>query len=74
MVGGQVKLLKPLQKWGWRSTSTSDAEGGGGGGTTSLGVVLTRELEVLAILNGGHKKCTPFQGGGGEDAKSLTLS
>ena len=30
--------------------SFSHAEAGGGGGTTSFGVVLTRELEVLAIL------------------------
>ena len=27
--------------------------GGGGGGTTSFEVVLTRKLEVLAILKGG---------------------
>ena len=39
----------------------------GGGGTTSFEVVLTRELEVLAIVIGGCKKFPfhPLKGGGG---------
>ena len=37
--------------------------GGGGGGTESFGVVLTRELADLAILNGGAKHFHPFKGG-----------
>ena len=43
------------------------------GGTTSFEVVLTRELEVLAILKGGAKSFHPLKGGGG-GAKSFTLS
>ena len=36
----------------------------GGGGTTSFEVVLTWELEVLAIvMGGGRKKCPPFKRG-----------
>ena len=40
---------------------------GRGGGTvkTSFGVVLTWELEVLAILKGGAKGFRPLKGGGG---------
>ena len=34
--------------------------GVGAGGTESFGVVLTRELAVLAILNGGAKHFHPF--------------
>ena len=35
-----------------------------GGGTKCFEVVLTRELEVLAIvMGGGHKRCPPFKGG-----------
>ena len=44
----------------------------GGGGTKSFEVVLTRELEVLAIvMGGGRKKFPPFKRGG---TKSFTLS
>ena len=37
--------------------------GGGGGGkdTKSFRIVLTRDLEVLAILIGGRKKFPPFK-------------
>ena len=52
--------------------------GGGGshakgvGGTTSFGVVLTREIQVLAILKGGGgKKFPPLKR---EGAESFTLS
>ena len=38
----------------------SHAEGGGGG-TKCFGVVLTQELEVLAILNGGVKCSHPLK-------------
>ena len=40
---------------------------GGGGGINSFEVVLTRELEVLAIAmgGGGCKKFPPFKRGGG---------
>ena len=38
----------------------SVSHAGGGGGTESFGVVLTRELEVLAILKGAH----PLKGKG----------
>ena len=37
---------------------------GGGGGTTSFEIVLTQELEVLAILLGGAKSFHPLKGGG----------
>ena len=35
----------------------------GGGGTKRCGVVFTRNLEVLAILKGEHKKIPPFKRG-----------
>ena len=47
-------------------------EGGGGGGGTSFEVVLTWELEVLAILNGGTTSFHPLKGGWG--AIRFTLS
>ena len=37
---------------------------GGGGVSTSFEVVLTQELEVLAILMGGAKSVHPFKKGG----------
>ena len=38
------------------------------GGTTSFGVFLTQELEVLAILKGGViKGFHPLEGGGGQN-------
>ena len=40
--------------------------GGGGGGTTSFEVVLTQELEVLAILIGGVEKVSTLSNGGCE--------
>ena len=45
--------------------------GRGGGGTQSFELVLTQELEVLAILmgEGGANMCHSFRGGG-----SFTLS
>ena len=48
----------------------------GGRGTTSLEVVLTRELEVLAILKGAQNVSTLNKGwgGGGGASKSFTLS
>ena len=47
-----------------------------GGCTKSFGVVLTRVLEVLTILEGGgHKRFPPFKKEGGwVDVKSLILS
>ena len=43
------------------------------GGTTSFEVVITQEIEVSAILNGGAQKKLPlFQGGGGGRKKFLT--
>ena len=47
--GGAEKNVLAMLKWGW--------------GTTSFEVVLTRELEVLAIGigGGGRKKCPPFK-------------
>ena len=47
--GGESEVL-PLQK---------------GGGTKSFEEVLTRELEVLAIVMEGRKKFPPFNQGGG---------
>ena len=41
------------------------------GGTKSFEVVLTRELEVLAIVMGGRKKFPPFKRHG---TRSFTLS
>ena len=48
-------------------------KGGGEVGTTSFGVVLTWELEVLAIVRGGggRKMFSAFKGGGG--TKRFTL-
>ena len=49
--------------------SFSHAEGGG---TKSYGVVLTRELEVLAIeMGGGRKEFPPFKRGGGGKRKKF---
>ena len=68
---------------GWSFTLTKGWGGGGGGerekvfvGTTSFEVVLTQELEVLAILmeEGGRKKFPPLKRGGGGGAGSFTLS
>ena len=42
-------------------------------GHKKFGVVLTQELEVLAILMGGRKRFPPFKRGGG-GTKSFTLS
>ena len=54
--GGGANEVLPLQKPCWHKW-----------GTTSFGVVLIRELEVLAIMKGvgvGHKKCFhPLKGG-----------
>ena len=62
----------PYKKGGGGGTSFSRAEGGRGG-TQSFGVVLTWELEVLAIVMGvGSKRFRPLKGGGG--ATSFTLS
>ena len=44
----------------------------GRGGTNSFVVVLTWELEVLAILMGGTKSFHPLKGGGG--TTGITLS
>ena len=43
------------------------------GGTTSFEVVLTRELEVLAILKGGAKSFHPLKGGGGGRKKFYSV-
>ena len=51
--GGASEVL-PLQKRGEAEKRFSRAEGGGG--TTSFEVVLTWELEVLAIVMGGFAK------------------
>ena len=62
----------PLQKGGGGRKSVSYAEGGGG--HNKFEVVLTRELENLAILMGGWgggKMFPPFNRG---DMKSFTLS
>ena len=40
--------------------------GGGGGGHKNVGLVLTRGLEVLAILKGCAKYFRPFEGGGAQ--------
>ena len=54
--------------------SFSHADGGEGGVTKNVEVVLTQELEVLAIvMGGGQTKFLPMRGGGG-GAKSFTLS
>ena len=66
--GGRQLKYYPYRKWGQKRFSHAE----GGGGTTSCGVVLTRELEVLAKLirgGGGHKGVHPLKGGGG--AKGL---
>ena len=43
----------------------------GGGGTPNFEVVLTRELEVLAIVMGGRKMFPPFKRGRGVAHKVL---
>ena len=63
----EVSSFNPTKREGW--TSFSFAEGGGG--VKGFGVVLTQELEVLAILNegGGGGRFHPLKlggGGGGE--------
>ena len=60
--GGQVKFY-PYKKGGGRK-SCSHAERGG---TQTFEVVLTQELEVLAILMGGGRlKFPPFKRGGAQ--------
>ena len=44
----------------------------GGGGATSFEVVLTLELEVLAILKGDANSFHPLQEDGGHGAKGFT--
>ena len=50
----------PYEKGGGGSFSHAE-----GGGIKSFEVVLTRELEVLAIVLGGAKMFPPFKRGGG---------
>ena len=45
----------------------------GGGGPNSFGVVLTWDLEVLAILEGGAKCFCPLKRGGGQKKFNLVL-
>ena len=66
---GACKVL-PLRKGGTEKVLAMLK--GGGGGIKRFGVVLTRELEVLAILKGGVKRFHSLKGGGG--ATSFTLS
>ena len=56
--GGGVSEVLPLQKEGGAEFCFSRAEGGGGGSTKSCEVVLTWELEILAIVirGGGAQK------------------
>ena len=54
--GGGVSEVLPLQKKGGADFFFSCAEGGGGGCTKSCEVVLTWELEILAIVIGGGAK------------------
>ena len=66
--GGQMKFY-PYKKSGAKKVK-------GGGGAIRFEVVLTPELEVLAILHGGRgsaKSSRPFKGGGG-GTNSFTLS
>ena len=65
-MGGGARHVKfyPYEKGGSEKVFTMLNEGGGGS-TTSFEEVLTRELEVLAIVMGGRKKCPPFKMGGG---------
>ena len=81
-MGGRSEVL-PLQKGGRKSFShAGSGEGGGGGVQNKFEIVLTRELEVLAILmwgwggaksfhplKGGREKFYPVLGGGGGSAK-----
>ena len=53
--GGGISEVLPLQKKGGADFFFSRAERGGGGGSTkSCEVVLTWELEILAIVIGGR--------------------
>ena len=55
MARGASEVLHLQKRWGWAEKSFSHAEGRGGGGegTNSFEVVLTWELEVLAIVKRG---------------------
>ena len=59
--GGRISEVLSLQKKGGADFFFSRAEGGGG--TKSCEVVLTWELEILAIVigGGGRKKFPPFK-------------
>ena len=64
MAGGGASEALPLQKYVDNVLAMSKR----GGGTTSFEVVLTRELEDLAIVMGEGKKFPSFKtglGGGG---------
>ena len=60
-MGGKSSYL-PLQKGRERKQVLARLKGGG---HTEFWVVLTQELEVLAILKEGRKRFPPFKGGGG---------
>ena len=70
--GGGASEVLPLPKGGAEKVLAM-LKGGGGGGTTSFEVVLTWELEVLAIVMGVREKLPPFKKGGGRK-KSFKLS
>ena len=57
---GVASEVLPLQKGGAEKVLAMLK-----GGTTSFEVVLTWELEVLAIVMGGTKSFHPLKGGGG---------
>ena len=59
--GSQVKFYPYKKGRGRGGKGLSHAEGREG--TESLTVVLTQEYEVLAILNGVHKKLSSFKRG-----------
>ena len=71
--GGGASEVYPYRKWGLKKHSAMLKGAGGGGGRCRKGVqvVLTWELEVLAILNGGQTCFHLFREG---EVESSTLS
>ena len=64
--GGGQETFYLYKKGGGAETSLSHAEAGGwGGGAHKVFVVLTRELEVLAILEDGGVQIHPLKRHGG---------
>ena len=58
-MGGKLSFTPTKEGGAEKRFSRAEGGGGGGWGTTSFEVVLTWELEVLAIVMGGGRKMFP---------------